>query len=166
MTSFPEKQDIAQAELDHVIGTSRLPTMDDRASLPYIDAMIKEILRWNVIVPLSVPRRTVEDDVYKGNHRRCQWVVYPNVLNFKVTLSQLAPSCCLMSGMQLCRLHHLYCPSDSNIYRSMAFDSSDRAKDFIPERFLAPEGPQDPHVYNFGFGRRCVLSVSSASEIS
>jgi len=42
------------------------------------------------------------------------------------------------------------------VYRSMAFDSSDRAKDFTPERFLAPDGPQDPHAYSFGFGRRCV----------
>jgi hypothetical protein len=51
-------------------------------------------------------------------------------------------------------------PAD-NIYRSMAFDSSDRATDFIPERFLVPEGPQDPYSYCFGFGRRCVLRVSN-----
>ena len=66
MTMFPEKQAIAQAELDHVVGPSRLPNMEDRASLPYIDALIKEILRWNVITPLSVPRRTDKGDIYKG----------------------------------------------------------------------------------------------------
>ena len=38
----------------------------------------------------------------------------------------------------------------------MAFDSSDRPEDFIPERFLTSERPQDPSAYSFGFGRRCV----------
>jgi len=47
----------------------------------------------------------------------------------------------------------------------MAFDSSDRAKDFTPERFLKPEGPQDPHAYSFGFGRRFFLRGSSESYI-
>jgi cytochrome P450 len=70
MTIFPEKQAIAQAELDRVVGPSRLPNMEDRASLPYIDALIKEILRWNVLNPVAFPRRTDKDDLYKGSHQQ------------------------------------------------------------------------------------------------
>ena len=66
MTLFPSKQAIAQAELDRVVGACRLPTMEDRPSLPYIEALIKETLRWHVILPQSIPRRTDKDDVYKG----------------------------------------------------------------------------------------------------
>jgi hypothetical protein len=69
MTLFPNKQTIAQDELDRVVGHSRLPTMEDRASLPYVDAIIKETLRWNVLLPTSIPRRTEKDDIYKGTHR-------------------------------------------------------------------------------------------------
>jgi cytochrome P450 len=68
MTLFPDKQALARAELDRVIGPSRLPNMEDRASLPYVDALIKEILRWHVLFPISVPRRTEKDDVYNGTH--------------------------------------------------------------------------------------------------
>ena len=67
MTLFPEKQTLAQDELDRVVGPSRLPAMGDRASLPYVDAIIKELFRWNVIAPLSVPRRTEKDGEYKGS---------------------------------------------------------------------------------------------------
>ena len=66
MTLFPDKQTLAQDELDRVVGPSRLPSMEDRSSLPYVNALIKELFRWNVIAPLSVPRRTEKDDEYKG----------------------------------------------------------------------------------------------------
>jgi hypothetical protein len=43
----------AQTELDVVVGTDRLPQMSDLEALPYINAVIKEILRWNPPVPLG-----------------------------------------------------------------------------------------------------------------
>jgi cytochrome P450 len=36
----------AQEELDRVIGRSRLPELSDRKDLPYINAIVMEILRW------------------------------------------------------------------------------------------------------------------------
>lgn len=45
MVLFPEVQRRAQKELDHVIGFDRLPTLDDLASLPYVDALCKETVR-------------------------------------------------------------------------------------------------------------------------
>ncbi len=51
---YPEVQAKAQAELDAVIGHgTRLPTFDDRPQLPYIDAIVLEVLRWNPVVPLG-----------------------------------------------------------------------------------------------------------------
>lgn len=43
----------AQAEIDSVIGDERLPTFEDRAQLPYCDAVFTETLRWAVPVPLG-----------------------------------------------------------------------------------------------------------------
>ncbi|KAF8547893.1 cytochrome P450, partial [Imleria badia] len=51
MFMFPEKQKKAQEELDHVVGTERLPTFDDRPSLPYIEAIISECFRWHPTSP-------------------------------------------------------------------------------------------------------------------
>ncbi|KAI0705586.1 CyP450 monooxygenase [Earliella scabrosa] len=66
MAKFPDVQRTAQEELDRVIGPGRLPQFSDRSSLPYIEAIVKECLRWNPILPLALPRTTFSDDEYKG----------------------------------------------------------------------------------------------------
>ena len=53
MVLFPEVQKKAQAELDAIIGSERLPTLSDRRSLPYMEALLKEIHRWHVVSPLG-----------------------------------------------------------------------------------------------------------------
>ena len=55
MASFPEVLEKAQAELDSVVGKTwpRLPSFSDRPHLPYIEAIVLEILRWNPAVPLG-----------------------------------------------------------------------------------------------------------------
>ncbi|KAF8890710.1 cytochrome P450 [Infundibulicybe gibba] len=58
----------AQEELDSVVGTYRLPTPEDRPSLPYFECVLKEVCRWNPPVPLGMPHRLMEDDVYQGYH--------------------------------------------------------------------------------------------------
>jgi hypothetical protein len=41
--AYPEIQKKAQAELDHVVGRYRLPTIEDEKNLPYCHAIIKEV---------------------------------------------------------------------------------------------------------------------------
>lgn len=50
MTLYPEVQARAHAEIDRVIG-NRLPTAADRDSLPYLNAVISETLRWHQAAP-------------------------------------------------------------------------------------------------------------------
>lgn len=66
MTRNPEIQAKAQAELDRVLGPNTLPTFADEASLPYIAAIVKEVLRWHAVTPLGVPHYLTEDDEYNG----------------------------------------------------------------------------------------------------
>ncbi|CAE6444281.1 unnamed protein product [Rhizoctonia solani] len=66
MTLYPEVQRKGQDEIDRVIGPDRLPTMADQDSLPYVNAIIQEIVRWQPVTPLGMPHRTTQDDVYKG----------------------------------------------------------------------------------------------------
>lgn len=51
MALYPEVAKRARAELDHVVGSDRLPTFEDRDSLPYINALVKEVFRWYTVVP-------------------------------------------------------------------------------------------------------------------
>jgi cytochrome P450 len=66
MLAYPETQARAHAELDAVIGRTRLPTFADYQHLPYIRAMVKELLRWRPITPITTPHRSTEDDRYEG----------------------------------------------------------------------------------------------------
>ena len=54
MVLYPDVQRQAQRELDTVLGQDRLPTFDDRPSLPFTDAIVLEVLRWNVVTPLGM----------------------------------------------------------------------------------------------------------------
>ncbi|KAK7996650.1 hypothetical protein PG989_004690 [Apiospora arundinis] len=56
----------AQADLDRVVGRERLPTFEDRPRLPYIDAIVNEVLRWRPVVVGGVPHATKKEDTYMG----------------------------------------------------------------------------------------------------
>ncbi len=53
MTLYPEVQRKAQEEIDRVVGNERLPTLDDRENLPYVDALVKELFRCKPVTPLG-----------------------------------------------------------------------------------------------------------------
>lgn len=60
MTLYPEVLKKAQEEVDAVVGNERLPIMADRDALPYVNALCKELLRWNVVIPLGAHLPTSE----------------------------------------------------------------------------------------------------------
>ncbi|KAF5327657.1 hypothetical protein D9619_004794 [Psilocybe cf. subviscida] len=66
MATNPDVQKKAQQEIDACVGDDRLPSYDDWSSLPYIEAIVREILRWRTVLPLSLPHCATEDDIYKG----------------------------------------------------------------------------------------------------
>jgi cytochrome P450 len=66
MSLYPDVQAKAQAEIDRVVGPRRLPTFSDRENLPYIDAIVKETVRWHTVAPVAVPHKADEDDVFHG----------------------------------------------------------------------------------------------------
>ena len=52
---FPlDVQEKAHAELDTVIGEERLPGFSDQPHLPYINAIVTEVLRWNSVAPTGI----------------------------------------------------------------------------------------------------------------
>ncbi|KAH9976325.1 cytochrome P450 [Lactifluus volemus] len=66
MALYPEVQRSAQAEIDAVLGGSRLPEFSDESELPYVKAVVKEVFRWHPIVPLAIEHRVTQNDIYKG----------------------------------------------------------------------------------------------------
>lgn len=66
MALYPEKQRRAQVEIDEIVGHERLPLISDLPNLPYVNAIIKETMRWHPVLPLGIARQTAQDSVYEG----------------------------------------------------------------------------------------------------
>ena len=66
MAMYPDVQRRAQVELDATVGQDRLPRLSDRDSLPYLNALFNEVLRWQVVAQLAFPHQSIADDEYKG----------------------------------------------------------------------------------------------------
>lgn len=64
MVLHPEVQKKAQAEIDKVIGTDHLPTLEDRPDLPYIECVVKEVFRY---ARQAYTRRTSANTVFLQN---------------------------------------------------------------------------------------------------
>ncbi|KJA20625.1 hypothetical protein HYPSUDRAFT_1090837 [Hypholoma sublateritium FD-334 SS-4] len=79
MATHPEIQEKAQAEIDRVVGVDQLPGFEDRHSLPYIDAIYREVLRWKPPTPIGIPHRAEKDDIYKGYYIPEGTVVISNI---------------------------------------------------------------------------------------
>ncbi|KAG0709796.1 cytochrome P450 [Suillus ampliporus] len=126
MTLFPDVQKKAQAEIDAVVGTDRLPSFTDRHSLPYTEALAKEVHRWNVVGPTSIPHRVIEDDIHDGHYIPKGSIIISNiwsVLQFMLNDPQTYAN-----------------PSEFNPERFLTKDGKE------PET--------DPRTICFGFGRR------------
>jgi cytochrome P450 len=66
MSRNPKIVAAAHKELDAVVGPDRLPVIEDRPNLPYIEAILTESLRYGAPAPLGVPHKSMADDVYNG----------------------------------------------------------------------------------------------------
>ncbi|KLO20176.1 CyP450 monooxygenase [Schizopora paradoxa] len=74
----PEIQEKGQEELDRVLGKGTLPTFADRGSLPYVQAICFEAIRWEPIVPIGLVHATSADDVYNGQFIPAGTMVFGN----------------------------------------------------------------------------------------
>ncbi|KAJ5555271.1 hypothetical protein N7535_007709 [Penicillium sp. DV-2018c] len=79
MTLHPEVQRNAQKEIDRVLGPCQLPTVADRPRLPYIDAVVKEVLRWHPVGPMGIPHESSEDDMWGPYFIPKGSVMLPNI---------------------------------------------------------------------------------------
>ncbi|XP_077977650.1 cytochrome P450 2U1-like [Glandiceps talaboti] len=61
MVAYPEVQKQVQKELLRVIGDDRLPNLNDKPSLPFIEATIMEVQRLSCVLPLTMPHSAIED---------------------------------------------------------------------------------------------------------
>ncbi|XP_028818811.1 cytochrome P450 2B4-like isoform X2 [Denticeps clupeoides] len=66
LIKYPHIQEKMQKEIDDVIGQTRSPTMEDRKSLPFTNAVIHEAQRFLDLVPMGLPHYATKDISFKG----------------------------------------------------------------------------------------------------
>lgn len=64
MVMFPDAQRKAQEEIEHAVGSDRLPSFEDRDRLPFVSGVVKEAWRWNPVGPMGLAHRADEDIEY------------------------------------------------------------------------------------------------------
>lgn len=79
MVLNPEVYAKAQDEMTLVTGDTRLPVFEDRESLPYLECMLKELLRWHCPVPLGIPHLASIADEYSGYDIPQGSMIIPNI---------------------------------------------------------------------------------------
>ena len=143
MALYPEVQKKAQAELDEVVGTGRLPEFSDRPSLPYVNAVVKEVLRWHPAGPINVPHRVVADDEYNGYLIPGGALVFVNIWCVHgFAQNRVYTDCLTPFRRSILRDPEVYTQPDDFVHRFLDSDGN-----------LDVRG-RDPADVVFGFGRR------------
>ena len=168
MVLNPEVQKRAQAEIDAVVGTVRLPDFDDRSSLPYVEAIYRETLRWHPVAPLGkfveihllflisddlgVSHATSVADVYGGYFIPHGMIPIYGRSTLLTLHRRYDHHECLVKYPQFLTVIHLI------FSRAMTRNETKypRPEEFRPERFFDAAGElnNDNVQYIFGGGRR------------
>ena len=79
----PKVQEHLQTSVDDVIGRDRLPKIGDRPLLPYVEACLMELFRYQCTLPILLPRETINDTELCGYQiPKGTWVRYGDILFF------------------------------------------------------------------------------------
>ncbi|XP_029798058.1 cytochrome P450 2U1 isoform X1 [Suricata suricatta] len=79
MSLNPDIQEKVHEEIERVIGAERVPSLTDKAQMPYTEATIMEVQRLTVVVPLAIPHMTSEKTVLQGYTIPKGTVILPNL---------------------------------------------------------------------------------------
>lgn len=133
--AFPEAVKKAQAEIDRVVGPNRSPHWDDSPNMPYINAFVKEVLRWRSVAIIGgQPHSPTQDDTYNG------WLI---------------PAGSWVQGNVWAIHHHeREFPDPDRFYPDRYLEGNDHRRPF----------PGDKGYMTFGWGRRVCSGQALAEQ--
>ncbi|NXW57902.1 CP2G1 protein, partial [Eurystomus gularis] len=66
LMKHPEIQEKVHEEIERVVGLNRPPAIEDRAHMPYTEAVLHEVQRCADLLPMNVPHRTTRPVRFRG----------------------------------------------------------------------------------------------------
>ncbi|CCO32744.1 O-methylsterigmatocystin oxidoreductase Short=OMST oxidoreductase [Rhizoctonia solani AG-1 IB] len=79
MALYPEVARRAQEEIDTVVGRGRIPDFPDRELLPYVEALLQEVMRISPPSALGLPHTALEDIDFQGYRIPKNTTIHPNI---------------------------------------------------------------------------------------
>uniref|UniRef100_A0A914Z7Z6 Cytochrome P450 n=1 Tax=Panagrolaimus superbus TaxID=310955 RepID=A0A914Z7Z6_9BILA len=79
MMTNPESQNLLHQELDKIIGSDRIITIEDKMNLPYVNAVVAETQRCCNLMPNNVPHRLITDINFHGYSLKADTIVVPQI---------------------------------------------------------------------------------------
>ncbi|KAJ3876287.1 cytochrome P450 [Lentinula edodes] len=168
MALYPAVQQRAQKEIDSVVGKGRFPTFQDRNKLPYVQAIVREVLRWRPIGPIGesklIPMLSVLNSVFRFSEMLPSGVLY--AFCSPIETKNLQDDLYKGYLIQAVKAGSIVVPNiwamnrDPHLYRD--------CDKFYPERFLdfkgdVPGALGQGHV-SYGFGDRICSGMHIAND--
>ncbi|KAJ7512021.1 cytochrome P450 [Mycena galericulata] len=159
----PEHQERARREVESVVGSTRLPELDDFERMPFVNALIKEAIRIRPSFPIGAPHYTT-DEIHASPA-----LMFGTPFNTSpITVQELHPSeehhrhpehmYDAVSSASTIMNHILITASDSVFHNPDIFEDPDV---FNPDRFIQSQYGTRPGMdadfrdnFLFGGGRR------------
>ncbi|KAJ7617258.1 cytochrome P450 [Roridomyces roridus] len=121
MLANPDAQVKAQREIDLVVQEDHLPDFGDQEEMPYVAALVKEVLRWKVVLLVGIPHFLRVEDEYRGYRIPAKAILhdetmYPDphifkperfLLNGKLNPAVKDPQAAFGFGRRVCPGRHL-----------------------------------------------------------
>ncbi|KIX94575.1 uncharacterized protein Z520_09621 [Fonsecaea multimorphosa CBS 102226] len=141
LVAFPETVEKAHRELDNVVG-HRMPTFEDFNQLPYIRAMVKEVLRW----------RTASNDHFQ--HFSTGDVVYKDYF--------IPAGSCIVGNVWALNFDPVLFPDPQRFYPDRYLDTV--ANSLTAGECLNVQDPRQRDHWGFGAGRRVCAGYNLAEN--
>ncbi|XP_041658209.1 cytochrome P450 2A10-like [Cheilinus undulatus] len=75
----PSIQEKMHQEIDSVLGQNRCPSMEDRKSLPFSDAVVHEVQRFLNLSPMGLPHYSLQDISFRGYTIPKDTLIFPTL---------------------------------------------------------------------------------------
>jgi cytochrome P450 len=143
LVTHPPALEAAHAELDSVVGADRMPTFENEEKLPYIRALVKEVLRWRPVAVLGgTPHASSEDDVYQGRY--------------------ISTGATILGNTWAINLNEEYYPNPQFFNPARFLDEKDSR--YLPELKGRKTHPAKAGHSSFGWGRRICPGANLAAN--